>query len=112
MHTATTPQTTVRALSPQDLEAVVAIDEAILGRSRRDYFLRRLSTALKEPDQHVQLAAADAQGLAGFIMGNHGLRTRHDAAEHGDVALVHRGPGPVSNHMPIDVRILAGLGRS
>ncbi len=68
MHTATKPQTTVRALNTQDLAAVVAIDEAILGRSRRDYFLRRLSTALKEPDLHVQLAAADAQGLAGFIM--------------------------------------------
>jgi ribosomal protein S18 acetylase RimI-like enzyme len=68
MHTATTPQTTVRALSPQDLEAVVAIDEAILGRARRTYFLRRLSTALTQPELHVQLAAVDEQGLAGYIM--------------------------------------------
>jgi len=68
MHTATKPQTTVRALSPQDLEAVVAIDEALLGRARRTYFLRRLSMALVQPDLHVQLAAADGQGLAGYIM--------------------------------------------
>lgn len=68
MHTATKPQTTVRALSAQDLEAVVAIDEAILGRARRAYFLRRLSAALKEPDLHVQLAAVDAQGLVGYMM--------------------------------------------
>ena len=28
-------------------------------------------------------------GLASVIMGNHGLRARHDAAQHGDLALVH-----------------------
>lgn len=68
MHTATMPQTTVRALSPLDLEAVVAIDAAIVGRVRKAYFLRRLSTALGQPDLHVQLAAVDAQGLAGYIL--------------------------------------------
>ena len=28
-------------------------------------------------------------GLTGVIMGHHGLRARHDAAQHGDLALVH-----------------------
>ena len=68
MHTATQPQTSVRALGAQDLEGVVAIDEALLGRARKAYFLRRLEAALKEPELHVQLAAADAQGLAGYIL--------------------------------------------
>ncbi len=58
----------VRALTAQDLDAVVGIDAAAEGRSRRAYFQRRLSTALKQPDLHVQLAAADAKGLAGYIL--------------------------------------------
>jgi ribosomal protein S18 acetylase RimI-like enzyme len=68
MHTATMPQTTIRGLSAQDMDAVVAIDAAIVGRSRQAYFLRRLSTALEQPDLHVQLAAVDGQGLAGYIL--------------------------------------------
>jgi predicted N-acetyltransferase YhbS len=68
MHAATTTATSVRALYPQDLDAVVAIDAAIVRRSRRAYFLRRLNTALKHPDLHVQLAATDAQGLIGYIL--------------------------------------------
>lgn len=68
MHTAMQPQTSVRALSARDLEAVVAIDAALLGRSRRAYFLRRLNAALTEPELHVQFAATDAQGLAGYIL--------------------------------------------
>src|SRR2546430_928051 len=36
-------------------------------------------------------------GLAHFIMGNHGLRARHDAAKHGDLALVHGPLAPISD---------------
>jgi hypothetical protein len=53
MHTATKPQTTVRALSQQDLEAVIAIDAAIVGRARRTYIMRCLNAALKEFDLYV-----------------------------------------------------------
>ena len=45
-------------------------------------------------------------GLAGFIMGNHGLRARHNAAQHSDVALVHCEPAPIANHVPIDIDAL------
>lgn len=58
----------IRALTPHDLDAVVAIDAAIEGRSRRAYFQRRLAAALRQPELHFQLAAAGAQGLAGFIL--------------------------------------------
>jgi ribosomal protein S18 acetylase RimI-like enzyme len=61
-------QFTVRALRPQDLDAVVAIDQAIEGRPRRSYVQRRLDAALREPARHVQLAAGDGQGLAGYIL--------------------------------------------
>jgi len=59
---------TVRALTQQDLDTVVEIDAAVEGRSRRAYFRRRLATALKQAGQHVQFAAHDDRGLAGYIM--------------------------------------------
>ena len=46
---------TIRALTQQDLDAVVDIDAAVEGRVRRAYFQRRLATVLKQPKQHVQL---------------------------------------------------------
>ena len=58
----------IRALNPHDLDAVVAIDAAIEGRARRAYFQRRLAAALRQPEQHVQLAAVDGAGVAGFIL--------------------------------------------
>ncbi len=62
------PAVTVRALREADLDAVVAIDAEIEGRSRRAYFQRRLASALKAPEQHVQFAADGDGALAGFIL--------------------------------------------
>jgi predicted N-acetyltransferase YhbS len=59
---------TIRALQPADLDAVVAIDRSIVGRSRRTYVQRRLAAALREPVRHAQFAAIDADGLAGYIL--------------------------------------------
>jgi len=59
---------TLRPLSADDVQAVVAIDAASEGHTRRDYFERRLAAARREPDLHAQFAADDGQGLAGFIM--------------------------------------------
>jgi ribosomal protein S18 acetylase RimI-like enzyme len=58
----------VRALTAADLDAVVAIDATIEGRSRRDYFARRLAAAVREPKLHAQLAASDGRGMAGYIL--------------------------------------------
>jgi len=62
------PAASIRALTQQDLDAVVSIDAAIEGQARRAYFQRRLTAALKQPDLHVQLAAVDDKGLAGYIL--------------------------------------------
>jgi ribosomal protein S18 acetylase RimI-like enzyme len=59
---------TIRPLTRADLAAVVAIDAAIEGRSRRNYVERRLAAALREPALHAQFAACDATGLAGYIL--------------------------------------------
>lgn len=59
---------TIRALARDDLPAVVAIDAALEGRSRRNYVERRLAAALREPKLHAQFAACDERGLAGYIL--------------------------------------------
>lgn len=65
----------IRPLAAADLDAVVAIDAASQGRTRRDYIERRLNAALREGSLHVQFAAQDAAaeaggaaGLAGFML--------------------------------------------
>jgi ribosomal protein S18 acetylase RimI-like enzyme len=58
----------IRRLLPKDLDAVVAIDAAIMGRSRRAYHERRLRIALQEPELHVQFAADGPKGLLGFVL--------------------------------------------
>jgi ribosomal protein S18 acetylase RimI-like enzyme len=62
------PRITVRALRPEDLDAVVAIDRAIEKRPRRAYVQRRLQAALREPARHAQFAAVDAQGVVGYLL--------------------------------------------
>ena len=61
--------TTVRPLARDDLDAVVAIDARLEGRPRRAYFERRLAAALRDPDLHLQVAADDDDGLAGYALG-------------------------------------------
>lgn len=58
----------IRPLASGDLDAVVAIDASIEGRSRRTYFERRLAAALREPGLHAQFAASDERGLAGHVL--------------------------------------------
>jgi ribosomal protein S18 acetylase RimI-like enzyme len=56
-------------LATRHLDAVVAIDTALVGRSRRAYFERRLAAAERDPARHLQVAI-DADGaLAGFMFG-------------------------------------------
>ncbi len=58
----------IRALARQDLDAVVAIDAQIEGRSRRDYIKRRLAAALREPALHAQFAAVEGDQLVGYLL--------------------------------------------
>ena len=60
--------TSIRALAPDDLGGVVAIDAAIEGRSRRSYVARRLQAARREPALHAQFAAVDGRGIAGYLL--------------------------------------------
>jgi predicted N-acetyltransferase YhbS len=58
-----------RPLTPGDLDAVVAIDGSITGRTRRGYFERRLAMALREPKLHAQFAVDEGGRLAGYVLG-------------------------------------------
>jgi ribosomal protein S18 acetylase RimI-like enzyme len=60
--------TVVRALTSEDLDAVVAIDEALTGRSRRGFFERRLRAALKEPKGYIYVGAERGGGLKGYVL--------------------------------------------
>ena len=46
----------MRRLARTDLDAVVQLDAALAGRTRRAYFERRLAIALRQPELHLQFA--------------------------------------------------------
>lgn len=58
----------IRALTKEDLNAVVAIDAEIEAHSRRDYIERRLTAALREPALHAQFAAMEGDVLVGYVL--------------------------------------------
>jgi len=58
----------LRRLAPKDLDAVVAIDAALTGNTRRVYFERRLQAALRQPELHVQFAAEVGGRLGGHVL--------------------------------------------
>ncbi len=59
-----------RPLAAHDLDAVVSIDAALGGRSRRVYFERRLAAAQRDAERHLQFAVEENGTLAGFILGH------------------------------------------
>lgn len=59
---------TIRRLSKQDFEAVVALDAAAVGHPRTAYFERRLKTALLRPALYAQFGAEQDGKLVGFMM--------------------------------------------
>ena len=49
------------------MESVVALDAAIVGRTRHVYFQRRLKSALEQTERHVQFSAEQDGRFVGFI---------------------------------------------
>jgi len=58
----------IRRLAAEDLDAVVALDAALAGRTRRAYFERRLAAALRQPELHLQFAARSARKHLGHAL--------------------------------------------
>jgi len=61
-------QLKLRRMAPADLDAVVALDAALTGQTRRTYFERRLAAALRQPELHLQFAAEEGGVLRGHAL--------------------------------------------
>ncbi len=59
---------TVRPLEAGDLDAVVAIDTALTGRSRHGFFERRLKAAVKQPKDFIYVGACISGELKGYVL--------------------------------------------
>jgi ribosomal protein S18 acetylase RimI-like enzyme len=58
----------IRRLAPGDLDAAVALDAPLAGRTRRAYFERRLAVALHQPELHLQFAAEAGGKFVGHAL--------------------------------------------
>jgi predicted N-acetyltransferase YhbS len=58
----------LRRMTPADLDAVVALDAALSGRTRRAYFERRLAAALRQPELHLQFVAEEDGAFRGHAL--------------------------------------------
>jgi predicted N-acetyltransferase YhbS len=61
-------QLKIRRLAAADVDAVVALDAAVTGRTRRAYFDRRLAAALRQPELHVQFAVEENGAFRGHAL--------------------------------------------
>jgi predicted N-acetyltransferase YhbS len=59
----------IRALGKEDLEAIVKIDEKVLGESRKDYWARKLE-ALGTKSAQTSFVAEVEGRVVGFILGD------------------------------------------
>ncbi len=57
----------IKPLSAGDLEAVIAIDTALAGVSRRGFFEKRLAAVIKNPGDYVCLGLHDGDRLTGYV---------------------------------------------
>lgn len=67
-HSASAPPDGCGPLSAADLDAVVALDAAMTGRSRRRFLARRLDRTLATPGRYVHMALRRDGRLAGFAL--------------------------------------------
>jgi ribosomal protein S18 acetylase RimI-like enzyme len=59
----------IRALKKEDLDAIVRIDEKVLGESRKDYWERKLKS-VNNPSSQISLVAEVEREVVGFILGD------------------------------------------
>lgn len=57
----------VRALTVDDLKAVIGIDSKHSGSWRQGFYEKRLSAALAKPKDFIYVGVEDDNGLAGFV---------------------------------------------
>ena len=60
---------TVRALRPDDLERVIAIDRAVTGSTRRRFMEKRLAVSQLHPEDYLFVGVEQGGTLAGYALG-------------------------------------------
>ncbi len=124
---------TIRPLCAADLEAVIALDTAIAGQSRRGFFEKRLRAALETPRDYVYVGLHQDSRLVGFALarlidgafGKPGARASLDAisvapAVQGQGAghklltalkdiLAHKGVSELESQVAWEDRVLLGF---
>lgn len=64
-------QASMRVMKPEDIEAIVRIDEQVSGQNRREYYERKLAMVLDRRHTINSSLVAEAGGrVIGFIMGD------------------------------------------
>ena len=58
----------ITPLGADDLEAVIAIDKALSGTSRRGFFEKRLAAALNEPGDFIYVGLREEKRLVGYAL--------------------------------------------
>jgi len=58
----------ITPLDADDLEAVIAIDKALSGTSRRGFFEKRLAAALDEPGDFIYVGLREGKRLVGYAL--------------------------------------------
>lgn len=58
----------LRPLTVDDLDEVVAIDKSLIGRSRRGFFETRLKAALHNPKRFIYVGACEEGELVGYVL--------------------------------------------
>lgn len=59
---------TIKPLSANDLEAVITIDTAIAGNSRRGFFEKRLTAATEQPEDYIYVGLHESGKLIGYAL--------------------------------------------
>jgi predicted N-acetyltransferase YhbS len=59
---------TTRPLNRDDLEAVIAIDRAHSGHTRRHFFAKRMAAAAQRPDDFIQIGVVWGGALCGYAI--------------------------------------------
>lgn len=83
-----------RPLGANDLERIIAIDQAVSGRSRRRFFEKRFAMAEFHPDDFIHIGAALDGTLCGFAI----ARVQRGEFGHEDVVAVLDAIGVDAGH--------------
>jgi L-amino acid N-acyltransferase YncA len=101
---------TARQLDTNDLDRVIAIDHAHVGRSRRHFFEKRLAAAALRPHDFVQVGVMQNGVLCGFAIAR--IHRGEFGHEHAVAVLDAVGVDPQSQERGIGQRLIEELTRT